>query len=444
MNPKYLEAIELASQIIADAMTGDMEEALRYGAGLDRTVQTLTHAIGQDALTLIYATIARHLTHQQQQEGWQIEHHPTVIFKTLFGPVAVDSPYLQKPGESGGLRPMRQVMGVEGNRYSEAVERALVDFGSEKSFERAARQFQEHYGWDVERGTILRRTESVALSSQQYIQERLFSEAPTAEMATSAANSVFVVELDGCDIRTGVFMRAAEAGSPELDPDKLVRQVQWQEVRTGLVRPLDQTTKHYVCRKGSYPQVCDQLFALATEQGVTPQSLVLSLGDGGIGLQEELARHFSNFQYILDLGHLKSHFYDTAEKLGIEPKLQHRWVDGFIDQLWHNDVQGVLQALQALYQNTKNERLRCLINHLKRFEAAVEYGRFQENGWPIGSGEVESAHRYIPQERLKIPGAIWNPDTVNPMLALRVIRANDWWDDFWQWLHDKKYQKMAA
>jgi hypothetical protein len=39
-------------------------------------------------------------------------------------------------------------MGVEGNRYSEAVERALVDFGSEKSFERAARQFQEHYGWD--------------------------------------------------------------------------------------------------------------------------------------------------------------------------------------------------------------------------------------------------------------------------------------------------------
>ena len=444
MNLKYLEAIETASTLLAEAIVNDMEEALSYGAGLDRSVQDLTHAIGQDTLTLVYASISSHLTEQRQQEGWQIEHHSTVIFKTLFGPVVVDSPYLQKSGEAGGVRPMRQVMGVEGNRYSEAVERALVDFGSEKSFERAARQFREHYGWDVERGTVLRRTESVALSSQQYIQERLFSHPMSAEGASAAIETAFVVELDGCDIRTGVFMSAAEAGFTQRAPDELVRPIQWQEVRTGLVRPLDENTKRYVCLKGSYPQVCEQLFALATEQGVTPQTLVLSPGDGGIGLQEELARHFTNFQYILDLGHLKSHFYDTADKLGIEPKLQHRWVDGFIDQLWQNDVQGVLQSLQALFEKTKHDRLRCLINHLKRFAAAVDYGRFQENGWPIGSGEVESAHRYVPQERMKIPGAIWHPDTVNPMLALRVIRANDWWDDFWQWLHNERYQQMAA
>jgi len=52
-------------------------------------------------------------------------------------------------------------------------------------------------------------------------------------------------------------------------------------------------------------------------------------------------------------------------------------------------------------------------------------------GLPTGSGEVESAHRYIPQKRLKIPDATWHPDNINPMLALRIIRANDWWDDFW-------------
>ncbi len=143
MNLKYLETIETASTLLAEAIVSDMEEALSYGAGLDRSVEDLTHAIGQDTLTLVYARISSHLTEQRQQEGWQIEHHSTVIFKTLFGPVVVDSPYLQKSGEAGGVRPMRQVMGVEGNRYSEAVERALVDFGSEKSFERAARQFRE-------------------------------------------------------------------------------------------------------------------------------------------------------------------------------------------------------------------------------------------------------------------------------------------------------------
>jgi hypothetical protein len=33
---------------------------------------------------------------------------------------------------------------------------------------------------------------------------------------------------------------------------------------------------------------------------------------------------------------------------------------------------------------------------------------------------------------MKLPGAWWHPDFVNPMLALRVLRANDWWSDFWQ------------
>ena len=49
----------------------------------------------------------------------------------------------------------------------------------------------------------------------------------------------------------------------------------------------------------------------------------------------------------------------------------------------------------------------------------------------MASGDIESAHRVIPQKRLKLPGAWWHPEMVNPMLALRVLRANDWWPDFW-------------
>ncbi len=53
------------------------------------------------------------------------------------------------------------------------------------------------------------------------------------------------------------------------------------------------------------------------------------------------------------------------------------------------------------------------------------------------SRKIDSAHRYIPQKRLKIPGATWHPDTINPMLALRIIKANDWWSDFWSYLIEK-------
>ena len=109
-----------------------------------------------------------------------------------------------------------------------------------------------------------------------------------------------------------------------------------------------------------------------------------------------------------------------------------------MDRLWDNEVEMVLDDLKDLYKETENDRLRRLINHLNRFVDSVDYGRFKKNGWPVGSGEVESAHRYVPQERLKIAGACWHPETVNPMLSLRVVRANNWWDDFWKWLHDKR------
>jgi hypothetical protein len=55
-------------------------------------------------------------------------------------------------GESA--RPMKDVLGVEGEQYSEAVQRALVDFGLEKSYARAALSFHEHYGWESGRTTL--------------------------------------------------------------------------------------------------------------------------------------------------------------------------------------------------------------------------------------------------------------------------------------------------
>ena len=53
-------------------------------------------------------------------------------------------------------------------------------------------------------------------------------------------------------------------------------------------------------------------------------------------------------------------------------------------------------------------------------------------GLPIGSGEIESGHRYVIQERLKSAGAWWKEDNAAKMLALRVLRSNQDWENYWQ------------
>ena len=60
-----------------------------------------------------------------------------------------------------------------------------------------------------------------------------------------------------------------------------------------------------------------------------------------------------------------------------------------------------------------------------------DYKTAIEKGLPIGSGEIESAHRYVIQKRLKLPGAWWITDNVVSMLRLRVVRANNDWQEYW-------------
>jgi hypothetical protein len=63
-------------------------------------------------------------------------------------------------------------------------------------------------------------------------------------------------------------------------------------------------------------------------------------------------------------------------------------------------------------------------NHLNYHDALA-------NDLPIGSGEIESAHRYIAQQRLKRPGAWWRVEHAEYMLALRINRRNGDWAAYW-------------
>ena len=128
MTLKYPEAIQLASHLISSALLEDVEEVMATGVELDKQVQTIVRAIGHASLEQLYAGVNEHLSAAYQSSPeWQLERRPVVQFKTLFGPVPVESPYWSSTMGTGGVRPMKTVMGVEGSRYSEAVHLPLPE-----------------------------------------------------------------------------------------------------------------------------------------------------------------------------------------------------------------------------------------------------------------------------------------------------------------------------
>jgi hypothetical protein len=64
---------------------------------------------------------------------------------------------------------------------------------------------------------------------------------------------------------------------------------------------------------------------------------------------------------------------------------------------------------------------------LRERQAHLHYPIFREQGWPVGSGAAESAHKSVMQARLKRAGMHWAREQVNPLLALRLLDRNDRW-----------------
>ena len=323
-------------------------------------------------------------------------------------------------------------MNITHQGRSEAVNRALSDFGIEDSFAMAAVRFKEHYHYDIGSSSAARSTKEAAQQAMKYVENKLSNVNLESKEANESIDKM-LAELDGCEIRTARFVPVEDSTetTPVYNNPKKEKIINWRDVRLGFVRPLDSKSKTFVGKMDTYQEVVSQMHSAAVLTGMTAETKIIGVADGGIGLSEELKRQFPSMQFILDKSHLKDHLYETAEALGINQKDRPGWVKPRVRAISDGNVEAVLKELEEENDKNPNKRLKRLIGYIKRFYDALDYDNFKSLGYPIGSGEIESAHKSIPQKRLKIPGASWNADSIDPMLALRILRADDWWEDFW-------------
>ena len=323
-------------------------------------------------------------------------------------------------------------MNITHQGRSEAVNRALSDFGIEDSFAMAAVRFKEHYHYDIGSSSAARSTKQAAQQAMEYVENKLSNVNLESKEANESIDKM-LAELDGCEIRTARFVPVEDSTetTPVYNNPKKEKIINWRDVRLGFVRPLDSKSKTFVGKMDTYQEVVSQMHSAAVLTGMTAETKIIGVADGGIGLSEELKRQFPSMQFILDKSHLKDHLYETAEALGINQKDRQGWVKPRVRAISDGNVEAVLKELEEENDKNPNKRLKRLIGYIKRFYDALDYDNFKSLGYPIGSGEIESAHKSIPQKRLKIPGASWNADSIDPMLALRILRADDWWEDFW-------------
>ncbi len=423
----YLEIIDKVSKELAEKIMSAEEGLVQRAQMIDGDIRDIVQEIGLQTSRQVLECTRDRIVEIKKVEGLTIHRNPEIMYNTIFGKISISSPYLWLSGVSS--KPLSD-MNISHNGRSVTVNRALSDFGIEESFVRAAARFCEHYHFDIGPSAVARTTKDIALQAEEYVKVKL---ANAVEVTEPESAETMLAESDGCEIRTiehkpaeDVTQRTPVYNNPI--KDKIISQ---RDVRLGFVRNMDSESKIFVGMTDSYPKIVSQMHSAAILAGMSDATKVVGVADGAPGLSDELKRQFPTMQFILDKTHLKDHLYETAEELGIAKNKRAAWVEPHLKSVSEGNAETTLRELVEMNAENPNDRLRRLIGYIKRFIEALDYNNFKAKDYPIGSGEIESAHKSIPQKRLKIPGAGWKPESINPMLALRILRADDWWEDFW-------------
>jgi hypothetical protein len=96
-----------------------------------------------------------------------------------------------------------------------------------------------------------------------------------------------------------------------------------------------------------------------------------------------------------------------------------QWTERNLDLLWHGRVTEVVSALDAMA--LQQERYPALVreapDYFRSNQERMRYDECRAQGYPIGSGTVESAANTVVHHRLRRPGRGWQRQNAHAMLA---------------------------
>jgi hypothetical protein len=178
------------------------------------------------------------------------------------------------------------------------------------------------------------------------------------------------------------------------------------------------------------------MFALALRSGYGENTRVHGVGDGAPWIAQQMAVVFPGQSFLLDRYHPLEHLHEGASLLveGAKtcPRLDREaWVNEQVSRIDQGRASEVVAECRSQPGVGEEHPLEQLAGYLESRLEQLDYAAARKEGLPLGSGAVEGGHRHVIQDRLKLPGALWKEETLNPMLALRTLRSNGQWEAFW-------------
>ncbi len=234
-----------------------------------------------------------------------------------------------------------------------------------------------------------------------------------------------------------------------------LREEGWKEVKVGCVFEIERRThqdeetgeaielghairNRYVAHLGGPEVFGRKLWAEARHRHWMQAEDSLVIGDGAPWIWNLAGEHFYDSHQLVDWYHASQHLA-AAGKLahGEGSSTAHRWHRSWETRLYQGHIDQVTdQLIQLAQQHPKHsEELLKEAHYFRHNHKRMRYLEMREEGYPIGSGMVESEAKQY-KARFAGPGMRWSRQGAERLLPVRTAIMSKRFDKMWSWSYN--------
>jgi hypothetical protein len=319
-----------------------------------------------------------------------------------------------------GVAPLDTQLGLEGKHHSIGVRKKIALEASSEPFQETSKRLKELIGIDVSSKEA--QLESEELGEEVGLQEDAEVEAfwsgeKDIEPETTARR--LYITADGTIVPTDEGGKEAKIGSVYETP----------LAKNGLANDMRYTGGFH-----NSEHLGKKLYVLSARRGLKTAQEVVFIGDGAQWVWKLARHHFPEAVQIVDFYHALERLWSVGRAIyGEGSKGTKKWVKKRVKHLLKGKVELVIDSLCELSSpnSDASEEIQDNITYFTNNKERMQYKRYTEKGYHIGSGAVESACKHVVGQRLKQAGMRWSVQGADAILQLRILWKNGEWNRFW-------------
>jgi hypothetical protein len=349
-----------------------------------------------------------------------------------------------------GRAPLDEQFGLEPGSVTAGLAALLALAGIEFSYDQSPKWLRDYLLFDVAQNTVRSETETMGVLQQEFETELIqHSQDETRLQARMQDPGLIPLRLygslDAAKVRTEPRPKAGEEKA-EHEDWRDMKVVCWFEVEN--VPPSQRSARQrekiareqpalraknlrYFCDIAEAKDFGQLVWATGCDLKADLSPELVFLGDGAEWIWNLVSHYYAQAVQIVDWYHASEYLPPIAESVFDKDTPEyHDWLEQARTQLWEGQIEDLIHNCQLFASiPAATKAVHAAVSYFTHNRKRMDYARFRQKGYFIGSGTVESAGKQIASLRLKRAGARWTKDGAVATAKARAAWLSNQWDD---------------